>query len=195
MPVAPPPTPASPQNPDDPDVWKRAYLELLPAARRQSHDLGRARDLLQKAMLKARAPGPACWDPARGRLAPYLQSLLGPLAANERTRAVYRRETHDDLSIGLAKDPTPSALDELVARERVRQEAEVVDELRAELASAKDKDAVRVLDVIGDDVFKLSQVAAATGLSVAAVANARKRIARAYGKVLARRQPEGAPSR
>ncbi len=187
MPAAPPAPPGPPEDPSDPSVWKRAYLELLPKAYKEVRSLPLARDILQAAILKANALGPACWDPSRGRLIPYLQALLIGVARNERRRAVYRRETRDDLAFEETQAETPSALDAILRSERVREDAALVEELRADLAAAKDDEAVLVLDTIGDDTFKLSHIAAATGLALNTVDNARRRIRRAYLELLAAR--------
>jgi DNA-directed RNA polymerase specialized sigma24 family protein len=147
----------------------------------------RARDLLQRAMLKAGTPGPACWVPERGRLVPYVLALLKMAAPNDRKRAVYRREIRDERHFEATAGQGPNPVEALVEKERIQASAAVVAELRADLVAEKDDDAVGILDVIGDDVFKRSEIAAETGLPVEAVDNARKRIKRAYLEVIARR--------
>jgi DNA-directed RNA polymerase specialized sigma24 family protein len=77
-----------------------------------------------------------------------------------------------------------------ILQDALLKSAAVVDEARAELMAAKDEVGVRVLEVIGDDVLKPSEIAAATALPIDAVENARKRIRRVYAKVIARRIPE-----
>jgi hypothetical protein len=184
MSAAPPSPPGSPQDPRDPKLWAAAYLEFLPKIAELVRPPASPRDVLQDALEKASGPGPARWDPARGTLNAYLQAVIKGLASNERRAAVHRREARkDDAVLARRRDPAEGADDVLALQEREEEEREQVDAVRAELVAAGDDEAARVLAAIEDDVEKPAELAAATGLTVDQVANARRRIARIHRRL------------